>query len=140
MPDLRSKMIRLAASMPKGSAERKALLDVLADAGPIMDTVNVGDIFSSSWGYNQTNIDFYQVTRKMKAMVVLRKIAKKVVGGVGTPSEKVMPIPNKFTGSPIRKKVKSGWRGKAWIDLTSYSGASPWDGKPESQTGGAYGH
>ena len=28
---LRSKMIRLAASMPKGSSERKALLDVLAD-------------------------------------------------------------------------------------------------------------
>lgn len=28
--DLRSKMIRLAASMPKGSSERKALLDVLA--------------------------------------------------------------------------------------------------------------
>jgi hypothetical protein len=27
---LRSKMIRLAASMPKGSSERKALLDVLA--------------------------------------------------------------------------------------------------------------
>lgn len=31
MSDLRSKMIRLAASMPKGSSERKALLDVLAD-------------------------------------------------------------------------------------------------------------
>ena len=28
--NLRSKMIRLAASMPKGSSERKALLDVLA--------------------------------------------------------------------------------------------------------------
>lgn len=30
MPDLRSKMIRLAASMPKGSTERRALLKVLA--------------------------------------------------------------------------------------------------------------
>lgn len=30
----RSKMIRLAASMPKGSNERKALLDVLAGRGP----------------------------------------------------------------------------------------------------------
>ena len=34
MPDLRSKMIRLAASMPKGSSERKALLDVLAAQVP----------------------------------------------------------------------------------------------------------
>jgi hypothetical protein len=30
MSDLRSKTIRLAASMPKGSLERRALLDVLA--------------------------------------------------------------------------------------------------------------
>ena len=30
MSNLRSKMIRLAASMPKGSPERKALLNVLA--------------------------------------------------------------------------------------------------------------
>lgn len=35
MSDLRSKMIRLAASMPKGSSERKALLDVLAASGQI---------------------------------------------------------------------------------------------------------
>ena len=30
MSDLRTKMIRLAASMPKGSSQRKALLNVLA--------------------------------------------------------------------------------------------------------------
>lgn len=31
--EIRSKVIRLAATMPKGSQERRALLDVLADSG-----------------------------------------------------------------------------------------------------------
>jgi len=36
MSDLRSKMIRLAATMPKGSSERTALLDVLKKKGAMV--------------------------------------------------------------------------------------------------------
>jgi hypothetical protein len=41
MSDLRSKMIRLAASMPKGSTERKALLDVLKEGSYTWDELDV---------------------------------------------------------------------------------------------------
>jgi hypothetical protein len=141
-----SKSFRAASS--KKTARQSKLRRILAQEGliktgstaEIMDAISVGDIFVSSWGYNQTNIDFYEVVRKMKTMAAFRKIAKKVVGGQGQASEKVMPMPGKFTGPAIRKKVKAGWKGDAWIDLTSYSGASLWDGRPASQTGGGFGH
>lgn len=39
--------------------------------------VKVGDIFYTSWGYEQTNLDFYQVVGLVgKVTVKLRKIAK----------------------------------------------------------------
>lgn len=49
MPSLRSRVIRLAASMPKRSSERKALLDVLARStrnwiGTIIDYLPALDI------------------------------------------------------------------------------------------------
>jgi len=102
--------------------------------------VIVGDIFVSSWGYDQTNIDFYQVVGTTPKMLSLRPIDKRVVSGRGEPQEKVIPLANKFTGPAIRKKLKEGWQGRPWINLNSYSGASKWDGKPATQTGGVYGH
>lgn len=41
----------------------------------------VGEILVSSWGYDQTNIDYYQVTKVTKASVQIRKIAKSVIAG-----------------------------------------------------------
>jgi len=41
----------------------------------------VGDILHHSWGYDQTNCDFYQVTEVKPASVVLRKIGTKTVPG-----------------------------------------------------------
>jgi hypothetical protein len=36
----------------------------------------VGDIVNTSWGYDQTNVDFFVVTRVTKACVWVRQIAK----------------------------------------------------------------
>lgn len=102
--------------------------------------VIVGDIFVSLWGYDQTNVDFYQVIGTTKTMVKLRQIAKRLVRGRGEPTEYVLPVANSFKGPPIIKKLKTGWDGTPRVDLTSYSGASKWSGKEVGQTGGAYGH
>ena len=101
--------------------------------------VIVGDIFVSSWGYDQTNIDFYQVVRTTKTMIVIRKIDKKLVGGRGEPQEKVMPVANTMKGPELRKKLKE-YRGRPYVTLNSYASAYKWDGKPAWQTGGAFGH
>ena len=57
----------------------------------------VGDILHHSWGYDQTNCDFYQVVEVKKASVVLRKIgAKTIPGSEGFMSESLMPEKDAF--------------------------------------------
>lgn len=58
---------------------------------------NVGDILHHSWGYDQTNCDFYQVVEVKKASVVLRKIgATRVPGSEGFMCETLMPEKDAF--------------------------------------------
>ena len=62
-----------------------------------MNPYKVGDILHHSWGYDQTNCDFYQVVEVKKASVVLRKIgAKHVEGSEGFMSESLMPEKDAF--------------------------------------------
>jgi len=58
---------------------------------------SVGDILHHSWGYDQTNCDFYQVVEVKKASVVLRKIAGKTVpDSEGFMSQSLMPEKDAF--------------------------------------------
>ena len=43
--------------------------------------VKVGDLFYNSWGYEQTNLDFYQCVEKKGKTMTLRPIASKTVEG-----------------------------------------------------------
>ena len=97
-----------------------------------------GDIFVSSWGYDQTNVDFYQVVKVGPAMIALREIAKKVSRRAGD-TDYVTPVANRFTGPVLTKKLLD-WEGRAYVKLTSYSRAYKWDGREMSQTGGSGGH
>lgn len=38
------------------------------------ETFHVGDILYTSWGWEQTNVDFYEVTRETKASIWVRQI------------------------------------------------------------------
>jgi len=92
--------------------------------------LKVGDILYSSWGYDQTNVDFYQVTARLKQMVVIREIESRAGSG-----SQVFPVPNKFIGEPMRKRIGlNNFDGSVYLKLTSYSSARLWDGKPKYQT------
>lgn len=57
----------------------------------------VEDILHHSWGYDQTNCDFYQVVLVKPASVILRKIAAKTVpGSEGFMCESLMPLKDAF--------------------------------------------
>lgn len=59
--------------------------------------VKVGDIFLMSWGYDQTNVNFFQVTRISKGGVFIREIGyKSVEGSNGFMCQKVVANPNSF--------------------------------------------
>lgn len=69
--------------------------------------VQVGDVFYDSWGYEQTNIDFYQVVAlRGTKQIVLRKIGGKKTEDCGYCSYMVAPVKDNFVGEPIRKTVK----------------------------------
>lgn len=65
----------------------------------------VDDVLVSSWGYEQTNVSYYQVISLVgKSSVMLRAIAKDSVETepmIG----KCTPMPNVFLGSPFKKRV-----------------------------------
>lgn len=58
--------------------------------------VHVGDLFYASWGWEQTNIDYFQVVALKGAhTAVLRQIGRDYIGGYGY-SGKCRPMRNHF--------------------------------------------
>lgn len=104
--------------------------------------LKVGDILYSSWGYDQTNVDWYQVTKLIGKQVEIREIAGKVVSE-GRGQDQVVALPDKFIGPPMKKLprgVGSGESARPSIKLDSSQYAYPWDGRPKYQTSSGFGH
>lgn len=118
-------------SRAKDRAETKAAnAAAVAEKGKIHD-LEVGDILYSTWGYEQTNVDFYQVTAlKGTSSVEIREIAAKVDKDVAMDVAEVVPVKDQFIGDPTTKRVNK-W---GMIRLSSYSSASKWNGKPVTRT------
>jgi hypothetical protein len=120
-----------------------------------MPTPKVGDILRCSWGYDQTNIDFYQVVAVVgKASVRIRKLTSKRVGG-GTGYDLVVPgdafavpmghrekDPGYGDNGTLHRVQKTAGYGdlRYSVKIESYAHAYPWDGKPEHETASGYGH
>jgi hypothetical protein len=84
----------------------------------------VGDLFYSSWGYDQTNIDFYQVTAVTGKSIWLTPIAGQA-HYTQTMAGQTKPIPNRFTGEAKRHLVRFDQNDQPAVRLTSYSYAWP---------------
>lgn len=94
-------------------------------------TLNVGDVLYSSWGYDQTNIDFYEVVKVNSPKVVtLRQIGSKYTK-TDTGNDMAafcVPSPGHYFGQrsePFKKIVSPGNQ----VKLSSFEYAWPWDGK-----------
>lgn len=92
-------------------------------------TYKVGDVVYNSWGYDQTNVDFYQVTRATNNFVWLREISSALVPdkGVGPMSGKVIAKPGQFLDKAVEEKHKATGE---YVSFKHGSG-SKWDGKPK---------
>lgn len=92
-------------------------------------SVKVGDIFVCSWGYEQTNVDFYQVVRTTAASVVIREIgADREVDGFEQGTAR--PVKDRFIGDEKLKRVSwdidsEGQPKNVGIKISSYSWAFP---------------
>lgn len=105
--------------------------------------VEVGDVFVESWGYGQTNVDTYVVVRKTASSIFLKPCGQELTED----GRNVRPRPDRileFREEPgqhtrigkvnangeIRKAMPTvGFGGRLWMKMTSYSGASRWDGE-----------
>lgn len=109
-------------------------------------TLKEGDILYSSWGYDQTNIDFYQVTKVVgKKSVKIRKIYSGIDHHDGCQSNYVVPMKDSFyenrgeydrDGNEMLKRVQEG----NIVSISSYANAYPWDGSPKRETDAYSGH
>jgi len=97
------------------------------------DEIKIGDILVCSWGYEQTNIDFYQIIKLTDKTVTVRQIKSRILEQDSGFGGTVEPIKDMFAGEPFRRKIKSH-SNNICIKITDFSSASLWDGKPEHFT------
>lgn len=100
-------------------------------------TLKVGDVLYSTWGYDQTNVDFYIVTRRVSdRSVEIAEIGSKTFSNDAWCVRKVVADPTAPKGTPMMKRVtmSDGPFPGPRINLTSYSSASLWDGRPITET------
>ena len=127
-------------------------------------TLKVGDVMYSSWGYDQTNVDFYKVVRATAKSVWLISIgASAVEGSEGFMCNRVLPDPARelctrcnreasdrchspegdydgrrhdYENTPHVHRIRNGYQGQPAVTLTSYSSARLWN--PERDETGVY--
>ena len=96
------RLFEIAASLRASKTKRQAQK---AEARAKGHALQVGDILMSSWGYDQTNVDYYQVTAVVgKQMVEFRPIAAQTEQA-GYMSGYCVPSPGDFKGPAKRAKV-----------------------------------
>lgn len=84
-----------------------------------------GQILACSWGYEQTNINFYLILERKGDFVTIVEIGqhRKETGFM---SGEAMPDRSRIIGEPMRRKITQ----YATINLASYKYCALWEGKP----------
>ena len=95
--------------------------------------VEVGTLFVHSWGYDQTNVDYYEVVKKSGSYVEVKAVASREVPGSSYPHGmacEVQPVPGAYLTDSyrmrdahgnlkqtLRKKVQYTERGDAYLSF-----------------------
>ena len=110
-------------------------------------TPRVGDLLCCSWGYDQTNVDYYQVVGVTGKSARVRAIRGQVLpSDRGSTTDLVVPVVDAFEESeePFTRRFRlTRWRGEAPgynVRIGDHGSARLWDGKPQGQTAAGYGH
>lgn len=121
------------------------------------DGYQPGAILKSSWGYDQTNIDFFKIVKRTNDTVFLIPLQSRNVESNGPnmtgKSEPGEPYPvgeyvsciGPWNGKPIRRKLarytesinnppSSGRAGKVYGCSIKHGWCSLWDGQPSNWT------
>jgi len=120
-----------AECIAKFIASRKAHAEYMAKRKAEKEkphTLKVGQILCCTWGYDQTNVDYYEVTRVPGPMSVeIRQIAAESGPEVGFMTAYCKAAPGKFIGEPMIKRANS----TNSVRIASYASAYVWDRKED---------
>lgn len=95
--------------------------------------LEVGHVLYTSWGYDQTNIDWYEVVEVVGPCTVkVAPIAATEVEQTGWLQGKVVPVTGKFTGKPMTVRAVNGKYGVT-IKIEGHYGHL-WKGQPVQYT------
>ncbi|SFU33930.1 hypothetical protein SAMN05216339_101417 [Nitrosomonas eutropha] len=95
--------------------------------------LSVGDILFSSWGYDQTNVDFYEVVRVPSARsAVVRQIKQATTASSsGNMAGVTVPNPGEFVPTAKESTRRAAGRHCLYGGNLSLTSLQKWDGKPK---------
>jgi hypothetical protein len=127
---------RRAAELFASLADHKKRMDDYRRERSQPHTFKVGDIIYNSWGYDQTNIDWYRIVKTSRNFVWIQPIAAHItetafMSGTSSPHvDTTSPTPEKWgyvdAKGAVEKHKASGER----VTMKFGSGTK-WDGKPK---------
>lgn len=120
------------------------LYDLKRDHSPYKDikpkvltSYDTGAIVYDSWGWEQTNIDYYCIVKRSGQFVTLLPMKKASGPEIGFMTRKETPKEIDFTGDPVRKKVRSHFGKETGFSMRDYAGGgwvSLYEGQPVTST------
>lgn len=128
-PERREQHLREHVENARKVAEYKA--EQLAKRKGFKHGFKVGDVLYNSWGYEQTNVEFYEVIATTAGTLTMREIAQETEpGSEGFMCDRRKALPGQFLNDakPVTKRVQYGGDGPGHISM-DHGSCSLWDGK-----------
>lgn len=103
-----------------------------------LNKLETGQILVASWGYDQTNIDFYQVVKgaEVGKFAQIKSIPAKFSDCDGYDGRYLLPdLDAKNNGDKIFKKKVQSTGAEFYISISNYCLAYIWNNKPQLETG-----
>ena len=96
-----------------------------------LQKVEIGSIFVNTWGYDQTNQDFYIVISKTEKSIKIKQLKTKITE-TGFMSGIIEPLKEfKEDSEVLTKRLKYDNEGEAYINM-EFGWCDLWDNKPKS--------
>ena len=132
--------MELAKKLSGGATPAQVCAVAVAASEPVSKfSLMVGDILTDSWGYEQTNVEFYMVTKIVSACKVeIVELGHTQTDATSAMSGYVVPDRDRRIGEPIVKMVSQdsyekrtgGWH----VKIDSCISLTAWGGEPEFQS------
>ena len=122
-----------AKDVAKWFASRQAHAARIADSrkeDQAPHSLVAGQVLVASWGYDQTNVDYYQVTRVVGSRTVEVRKIRGDSQATGSMTGRCLPREDDFCGEPMTRRANK----RNVVRIDDVRRAYPWDGKADNWT------